>query len=175
VARFDAAVDDLWARRLRGRPAWDRVMYAASAVGEHSMAWLVLAGAEGWRRGAPARTLARAGVALGAESALVNGAVKSAFRRPRPVEDAPRPHYLRQPLSSSFPSGHASSAFFAAALLRDSPWAPVYYGLAVVIATSRAHVRIHHASDVVAGAALGALLGEVARRTFPVLPGPGAG
>jgi undecaprenyl-diphosphatase len=175
VAKFDQAVDGFFGRHLRGRPVWDGVMYAASAAGEHSLAWVVLAGAEGWRTGAPARALARAGLALGAESLLVNGAIKSVFRRQRPAEDAPRPHYLRQPLSSSFPSGHASSAFFAAALLRDSPLAPAYYGLALVIATSRAHVRIHHGSDVVAGAVLGAVMGELARRAFPVLPARTAG
>ena len=170
VARFDGAVDGFFGRRLRGRPAWDRVMYAASAAGEHSLVWLAIAGAEGWRARAPGRTLARAVVALGAESLLVNGAVKSVFRRPRPAAGKPRPHYLRQPLSSSFPSGHASAAFFAAALLRDSPLGPAYYALAVVVASSRVHVRIHHGSDVVAGALLGACMGEAARRAFPVLP-----
>ena len=55
----------------------------------------------------------RLALALGAESALVNGVVKSAFRRERPIHDADQPHQLRQPLTSSFPSGHASAAFLA--------------------------------------------------------------
>jgi membrane-associated phospholipid phosphatase len=45
----------------------------------------------------------------------------------------------------------------------------VWYAIAVIVAISRAYVRIHHLSDVVAGAALGALLGIVGSRLFSVL------
>ena len=72
---------------------------------------------------------------------------------------------MRRPSTSSFPSGHASSAFFAATLLiaRDGRRsAPLWLGLAGVVATSRAFVRIHHPSDVVAGAVVGLLLGQAA-------------
>ena len=76
---------------------------------------------------------------------------------------------MRRPLTSSFPSGHASAAAFTAVLLTG--WdgrrsAPLWWALAIVVATSRAYVRIHHASDVVAGMAVGAVLGLGAR---PVL------
>lgn len=171
VAKFDAAVDQFFEDHLRGHPVVDRAMYTASALGEHSLLWLGLSAVEGLRRGAPGRALLRAGSLLGGESALVNGGIKSLVRRSRPEADEARPHHLRSPLTSSFPSGHASSAFFAAALLRDSPWAPVYYVLAAVVAASRVHVRIHHASDVVAGAVLGAVMGELARTVGPGLDG----
>jgi undecaprenyl-diphosphatase len=89
-----------------------------------------------------------------------------------------RPLRLRQPLTSSFPSGHATAAFFGAALLRDGdPLWPLYYAVAVIVAASRVHVKIHHASDVIAGAALGAGLGELTRRLVPVgawRPAPGS-
>jgi undecaprenyl-diphosphatase len=163
VARFDQAVDGYFEAHLRGRPSVDLIMYAASAAGEHSLIWLGLAGLQGWRSGRSWKPLARVGAALAAESALVNGGVKSAFRRPRPERPEASPLPLRTPRTSSFPSGHASAAFFAAALLRDSPAWPLYYSLAAVVAASRIHVRTHHASDVVAGAALGAVLGELAR------------
>ena len=39
-------------------------------------------------------------------------------------------------------------------------WAPLWLAVAGTVATSRAYVRIHHPSDVVAGAAVGALLGR---------------
>jgi undecaprenyl-diphosphatase len=35
------------------------------------------------------------------------------------------------------------------------------------VASSRAYVRIHHPSDVVAGAALGVGLGTIARHVWP--------
>ena len=38
-------------------------------------------------------------------------------------------------------------------------WTPI----ATVVAVSRIHVRVHHASDVVAGAAVGAVLGVAGR------------
>jgi undecaprenyl-diphosphatase len=168
-AAFDGAVDSYFEKHLRGRRLADLLMYGASAAGDHSAIWLVLSGTKGWRSGKGAKPLLRAAAAFGAESVLVNGLVKLAFRRQRPQSDEPRPLPLRMPRTSSFPSGHASSAFFAAALLRDGSSWPVYYGLASIVASSRVHVRIHHASDVVAGAVVGAALGEVARRVFPIM------
>jgi len=163
VGRFDDKVDRYFEDHLRGRAPVDVLMYAASAAGEHSLLWLALAGLEGWRYGRSWKPVARAAVALGCESALVNGLVKLGFRRVRPERKGPPPLPLRSPRTSSFPSGHASAAFFAAALLRDSPAWPLYYAVAAVVASSRVHVRAHYASDVVAGAALGAALGELAR------------
>ncbi len=81
----------------------------------------------------------------------------------------PRARQVRQPRTSSFPSGHASAAAMAATLLADRSRAPaLWYGVAAVVATSRIHVSIHHASDVVAGAAVGLALGRVALRVWPL-------
>lgn len=176
VARFDQHADGLVAEHLRGRRSVDAVMYAASALGDHGVLWMLLAGGQAarlrerdWKR-----PLLRAVLGLGVESAVVNGPVKWMFRRARPVHEGPRPLYLRTPRSSSFPSGHASAAFFGAALLRDDdPLWPLYYVVAVVVATSRLHVRIHHASDVIAGAAVGIALGELARALVPLDPSRG--
>jgi undecaprenyl-diphosphatase len=168
VEQFDKAVDSFFEDHMRGRRAVDLVMYGASALGDHSVIWLALAALRGLRSGQGWRPLLRAGALLGAESLLVNGLVKLAFRRQRPETTQARPLHLRTPLTSSFPSGHASAAFLSAALLRDVRWGPLYYVLAVTVASSRVHVRIHHPSDVVAGAALGAVLGELARAGFPL-------
>jgi undecaprenyl-diphosphatase len=170
VSRFDQAVDSYFDAHLRGKPGPDRLMYTASAVGDHSMVWLALAALQGPVSGKGWRPLVRAGALLGAESVLVNGLVKLAFRRERPDVTEPHPLPLRVPVTSSFPSGHASAAFFAAALLRRRASWPVYYAVASIVASSRVHVRMHHASDVIAGAALGAALGELARAVVPLLP-----
>jgi undecaprenyl-diphosphatase len=173
VDRFDQWVDELFDRYLRGRPVADRLFYGASALGDHGIIWLILAAAQGLRSDDHWRASLRAAAGISAESAFVNGPVKWLFRRDRPISPIARPLPLRQPRTSSFPSGHASSAFFAAALLSEGDPAlrTLYYGIAVVVALSRIHVRIHHASDVAAGIALGAVLGEVARR---LMPWPGA-
>jgi undecaprenyl-diphosphatase len=175
VHRLDEQFDAVWGRALRGRPAVDRVFYLASELGDFSLIWHLIGAAQGLRSDDDADATARLAVVLLAESLLVNQGVKRLFRRQRPLHEAVRPHALRTPSTSSFPSGHASSAFTAAGVLadRDPALAPLFYGVAVVVATSRIHVRIHHASDVVAGAALGVVLAKVAVRAWP-LPAHGA-
>lgn len=172
VAWFDREVDTFFERHLRGRPVVDRIFYGASAVADHGVLWLALAAVRGLRSSDEWRGVVRAAAGVGIESALVNGPIKWVFRRSRPVQEGLRPLPLRRPRTSSFPSGHATSAFCAAALLSDGDPAfrPLYYGLAWVVAWSRVHVRVHHPSDVVAGMAVGALLGEAVRRIWPLPP-----
>jgi undecaprenyl-diphosphatase len=168
---FDKAVDAQF-DRIRGNKVADRIFYGASALGDHGLIWLILGALRGLRGGANhqhLRAAARVGVGVGVESALVNLGIKSLFRRKRPTWDLQRPLHLRTPRTSSFPSGHATSAYTAAALLSDQDrLKPVYYGIAAVVAWSRVYVRIHHASDVVAGIAVGVLLGRLGKKLFPL-------
>ena len=170
VARFDAAVDRRF-DRIRGNPIADRVMYDASELADFSLLWHMIGVGRALLSSKREPEAVRLAVFLGVESVLVNGVIKGLFRRSRPVVEQARPRRLRQPRSSSFPSGHASSGFTAAGLLaqRSRAW-PAWYGLAAVVASSRVHVKIHHASDVVAGAALGVLLGRVFRRMWALPP-----
>lgn len=172
AARFDRTVDG-WFRRLRAHPLANRTLYLASEAGNfsliwHALAWLPVLVAPSPRR---LRRAAECSVALVAESVIVNGPIKSMFRRERPtlvVEDGLVTHRLRTPKTSSFPSGHASAAMVAAAMLgRDRAARPFVLLLAPIVSASRIHVRIHHASDVVGGMVIGALLGRIARRLLP--------
>ena len=178
VASFDTAVER-WVDRRRGRPVVDRVMYAASELGDWSLVWHLVGAAQALRPGRDPRSAVRLSAILGAESVIVNAGVKNVFRRHRPAWEAerPRPHRLRVPRTSSFPSGHASSAFTAVTVLgRDDPLWPLYLGIAAVVASSRVYVKIHHPSDVIAGAAVGVVLGSLARRAWPApARGRGAG
>jgi undecaprenyl-diphosphatase len=73
---------------------------------------------------------------------------------------------VRTPSTSAFPSGHASSAAFAAATLimwDGRRWAPLWITLAAVVGVSRAYVKIHHPSDVVGGALTGLVLAALLR------------
>jgi undecaprenyl-diphosphatase len=168
VAAFDAAVDRQF-DRVRGNPVADRVFYDASELADFSLLWHIVgvARALAWPR--REREALRLAVCLGVESVLVNVVIKGLFRRSRPVWEEARPRRLRRPRSSSFPSGHASSGFTAAGLLaeRSGAW-PVWYLVAGVVASSRVHVKIHHASDVVGGALLGVVLGRLFRRAWPL-------
>ncbi len=169
VARFDREVDRSFAV-LRDNPASSKVMYGLSALGDFSLLWHLIGTARALRSPADERAAVRLGVSLIVESVLINGVVKSMFRRERPAWEQARSHRLRKPRSSSFPSGHATSGFMAATLLVDGRrrHAPPWYALAAAVAASRVHVRIHHPSDVVAGAAIGTGLGALARRVWPV-------
>jgi undecaprenyl-diphosphatase len=166
VRLFDKAVDK-GIDRLRN-PTLDRVMYAVTELGDFSLVWHIAAVARGLRSDRDAGDAVRVATILGAESVLVNGVIKSFFRRTRPPWEVERAYRIRRPRSSSFPSGHGSAAFTAAAVLsEDDPLKPVYYTLAALVATSRVYVKIHHASDVVAGIATGVVLGAVAKRVWP--------
>ena len=164
---FDRAVDKT-VGRWRG-PALDRIFYPLSSAADHSLLWAAIGAVrEATGRGRPGSAVRLIGV-LAVESALTNGPVKLVFRRLRPDLDrpgtGPLPFGLRRPVTSAFPSGHATSAFTAAGYLaEDDPLGPAYHLLAAAVAFSRVYVRLHHASDVIVGALLGAAFGRVARR-----------
>ncbi len=166
IHRFDDAVD----RRLdsvRGREPSDRIIYALTELGDFSLIWHLIAWSRALRSDDDLAAAVRVSVCLGIESVVVNGLIKSAFKRERPVFQGERPHRLRIPLTTSFPSGHASSAVVAALLLgQGRRTAPAYWALAGAVAASRVHVRIHHASDVIGGATLGLGLGLIFRRLW---------
>ena len=169
LAGFDEAVDARFDRHLRGRAPVDRVMYSVTELADFSLLWHLLAATRGLRSDADAAAALRVSAALAAESTLVNAGIKSLFRRERPIPDFERPHHLRIPLTTSFPSGHASAAFCAATLLADGRGRTAtvgWFGLAGLVASSRVHVKIHHASDVLGGVAVGLAVGQVARRLW---------
>lgn len=167
ISDFDAAVDRGFDRWLRGRPSIDRVMYTVSELADFSLLWHLISSAKAARDEADLPASIRLSVVLGIESSFVNGVLKSLFKRERPIPEFARPHHLRMPLTSSFPSGHASAAFCAAGLLgEDSRLKPAYYALATVVAASRVHVKIHHATDVLAGAVVGTVLAAAAKRVW---------
>ena len=55
----------------------------------------------------------------------------------------------------------------AGVLAQNDPLWPLYYAIGAVVASSRVYVKIHHPSDVVAGALLGIALAGIARRVWP--------
>lgn len=164
-AEFDARVD-AWIEPHRS-PGLDRVFYGLSTAADHGRLWHAIAMGAALVRREP-KYAARFSLALGIESAITNGAVKSLFRRVRPQEhfehEDPLPYGMRRPITSSFPSGHAATAFMCAVVLSNRRTAPAWLSLAALVAASRVYVRMHHASDVLAGAALGVALGGVAKR-----------
>jgi undecaprenyl-diphosphatase len=166
IARFDHWAD-IALERIRGNRVADVVFVSATRLGDWSLVWQLANVARGLTSERRARQVPVLALALGAESLLVNQGIKRLFHRPRPTAEGDPRYPVRRPQTSSFPSGHASSAAFTAVLL--TAWdgkraAPLWWTVASVVGLSRAYVRIHHSSDVVAGMAAGAVLGLAARQ-----------
>ena len=162
IDQLDEVIDQWW-EQWRNQPLVDRVFYTASEAADFSLLWHALGVVQAIVEDDPKIAMGLS-AALGVESALLNGPIKSIFRRRRPLQPAPRPLNLRQPITSSFPSGHASAAMVAAAVLSRRTGGPLWYALGAVVAASRVHVRIHHASDVLGGLVIGVAFGRIARR-----------
>jgi membrane-associated phospholipid phosphatase len=166
ISNLDLAIDRWW-ERWRGNRHIDRVFFTATNAAEFSLVWhgigitRALTGRWSWSQAA------RFSAVMGVESLIVNQGLKRLFRRVRPATAAENSssHHLRQPITSSFPSGHSSAAVCAAVVLAGPSRArwPIRV-VAGLVAISRVHVRLHHPSDVAGGALVGMVLGRLARR-----------
>ncbi len=140
-------------------PALDRLAAGYARTGESGGLWiaLALAGAAGDPERRP-RWLAAAGtvpLTLG-----LNYALKRAFRRERPQIDGLAP-FGRVPRSRSFPSAHAATSFAGAVRIGAlvPQWRGPLLAAAALMAFTRPYLGVHYPSDVVAGAAVGTLIG----------------
>jgi undecaprenyl-diphosphatase len=164
VAAFDTWAD-AGLERLRGHRFTDKLFIVASVLGDFSLIWHLIGATRGLTSDSRANQAFVFSALIGAESLIVNQGIKRLFRRTRPTEAGDERYPVRKPATSSFPSGHASAAFFAATVLTywgGIAWAPAWLALAAIVATSRAYVRIHHPSDIVGGAFVGLGLGQAA-------------
>lgn len=150
---------------LRQRKFFVACFGIASTVGDFSIAWHII----GFTRavGSTERLwqAIALSIALGVESLIVNQGIKRVFRRERPTTSGDHRFDIRTPRTSSFPSGHASSATFAVFILisyTGFPLGVLWIAIALLIALSRVVVRIHHATDILGGIVTGAILGSIA-------------
>ncbi|MFC7303944.1 bifunctional phosphatase PAP2/diacylglycerol kinase family protein [Streptomyces monticola] len=144
----------------RSWPGAEPVLPRLSRSANHGLLWGGIAVGMWAVGGSRGRRAAVRGVAsLALASATVNTLGKGAVRRTRPVLDAVPVvrHLPRQPLTSSFPSGHAASAaaFAAGAALESHRWGAALAPVAASVAFSRIYTGVHYPSDVLVGAALG--------------------
>ena len=152
--------------RGHGSPRIERAVSGFSRLGEHGGVWLAI-GAAGWALDRPrAAQWQRATIRVARVYAL-NTLIKLAVRRRRP-ELPGLPALTPTPTQLSFPSAHAATSFAAARLYaRLGLPASVLYGLALKLSVSRLYLGVHYPSDILAGAALGAVAarrGEAPRR-----------
>ncbi|MDT0409744.1 MULTISPECIES: bifunctional phosphatase PAP2/diacylglycerol kinase family protein [Streptomyces] len=141
-------------------PGAEQVLPRLSRSANHGVLWFAAgAGLYATRSPRARRAAVRGLVSLGLASATVNTIGKRAVRRARPLRDAvPLVRQLkRQPLTTSFPSGHAASAaaFAAGVTLESRALGALVAPVAFSVAASRVYTGVHYPSDVLAGAALG--------------------
>ncbi len=173
-------------------PWLDPVVATFTRMGDSGALWIVLGLVLlGMRRTRKLGVAVLVALVLGA--IVTNLMIKPLLMRPRPCDVntavamlIPRPH------GSSFPSGHTTAAFGAAAALwfARNPKAPWGLTLGVTVAAllmglSRMYCYVHYPTDVLAGAIVGTLAGLAAallvdalarrRRPAPDIPrGPGS-
>jgi undecaprenyl-diphosphatase len=153
-------------------PAAERVLPRLSRRANHGLLWFGIAAGIAAVGGRPGRRAALRGVgSLALASATVNTIGKGAVRRSRPLLDAvPVMRQLRhQPVTTSFPSGHAASAaaFAVGVALESRRWGAVVAPVAWSVAFSRIYTGVHYPSDVVIGAAIGAGAALAVRGVVP--------
>lgn len=167
IAGTDTPLLDRAMRRLSHAADYSRLSIAAGAL-------LALAG------GPRGRRAALSGLAsVAATATIVNVVVKPLGRRRRPDRAAtkvPAARHVRMPASRSFPSGHTAAAVaFATGVAREIPavGGPLHT-LAALVAYSRVHTGVHYPGDVLAGALLGSMIGDVTAGALAAPRGPGA-
>lgn len=111
-----------------------------------------------------AQTTALDGFSASILSALVTSTIKGIVGRARPNSGLGPHHFAPLQSDYSFPSGHATGAFAFASVIAahyDEPWVDATaYGIASLVGIARIQLNAHWASDVVAGALIGGLIGH---------------
>jgi membrane-associated phospholipid phosphatase len=149
-----------WMRTHGHTPLVEDAAVALGKAGNNALVWLLLGAAlavidndrwESWLICA----------LLGPFAIGLNYAIKLAVKRPRPVLEG-LPPLGGAPSSLSFPSAHATSSFaVATAMVRVDPAMAATFVVAIALALGRPYLGMHYPSDVLAGAALGILLGLI--------------
>ena len=132
-----------------------RTLDKVGSITKRPPIWAVVAAglvAGGGRRGRDAAL--RGGVAYAVAAVLANAVVKPAVHRRRPLGS----NQARiGPLTSSFPSGHAATdlAFIVGVSQRMPALFPPLAAATIAAHWSLVRTRAHHATDILAGGALG--------------------
>jgi len=153
-----------WCEGRWGRfPAFDAAMMAAALYTPLVMLALIAITASGWAGQAHSAEPVWAAASSVAAAVIVRVAhepISRAARRPRPFEVEPIHALVEHEPGESFPSNHAAGGF----ALAVGGWhlgvvAYVLLALAIWLALARIYCGLHYPSDVIAGAASGAVVG----------------
>jgi undecaprenyl-diphosphatase len=141
-------------------PAYHWFFATITWLGSASLWILILAGGifiNRWRK------IAAVLIIVIAFSVLVNENLKEIVRRDRPEDMIDDSYFIVH--SYSFPSGHSQTAFVIATVLSAfvaRRYNIVTFLLAAAVGMSRIYLGVHYFTDVVAGAATGIVVGQLA-------------
>lgn len=108
-------------------------------------------------------------IAVAATDQVACSLMKPLFRRVRPCTALPPEHVrllVERSRAFSFPSAHAANSFAMAAVVgwRFRRYAVYAFAVAAAVAYSRVYVGVHYPFDVIAGAVVGLVLGNLSIR-----------
>jgi len=163
VYRADPSLEErllLQARTRCHSPLADRAVARFSDLGEHAAVWFAI-GLAGSALDPSRRSRWRHALETVGGVYALNTAIKSVVRRRRPTL-AGLPALSATATGLSFPSAHSSTAFAGAVAYGHLglPRVPLFT-LAAGMAASRLYLGVHYPSDVLVGAALGAVVAEL--------------
>jgi membrane-associated phospholipid phosphatase len=158
MAALSHPLDDVVNARLAGDPWVGHAFEPGRVLGYGLVQGGVATAVYAWGKATDSPRVVHTGVDLLRAQILTAGltyGLKAAVRRERPDASG-----------YSFPSGHASVTFATATVLqRHFGWkGALAYPLAAYVAASRLHENRHHLSDVIFGAAVGAVSGRTVTR-----------
>jgi undecaprenyl-diphosphatase len=169
MPRFKAQIravtlwDETWCLRLNRASGvrWVRALLrAVSRLGD-GILWYVLMGALVLADGARAVEPALCMVAVGAVGVMLYKWLKATTSRPRPYQVRAAIRLGADPLDRfSFPSGHTLHAVAFSVLMTayHPPLGWLVWPFTLLVAVSRVVLGLHYPTDVLAGAAIGAML-----------------
>jgi membrane-associated phospholipid phosphatase len=166
LSRLDVAV--YAAIAATPTPALDVAFRRLSRAADYSRLWLGCSAVLFSIGGESGRRAAENGLtSIALTSGVVNLLLKPLGNRRRPDRDThnvPIARHVRMPRSTSWPSGHAASAFaFATGVAAALPAVGIpLNALAALVAYSRVHTGVHYPGDTIAGAVSGAALAPLA-------------
>lgn len=161
LQRFQA-LDDRYAQLSQSadHPRYLRALAVLVAHSGDSWFWLIGLGLLWWFGSEHWKQLAMVMIISIAVTALIVMVIKFTVRRSRPAGEWGRIYRLTDP--HSFPSGHAARSAMLAVV--GIGLGPLWFGVALLIwaplvGLARIMLGVHYPSDVIAGMALGILLG----------------
>jgi len=145
---------------MHGRSVFNTTLQAGNGLVDLGVVGLL---ALGGNRG---QNAAVAGVQALGSVAVTCWLLKHIFRVERPNADPLHKTYFDEFQDDAFPSGHSMSAFATATIISSTypAAAPFAYGVASLVGLSVMKRGWHWPSDVLAGAALGVVIGRVSLR-----------